>query len=286
MEIRPVSVEPAAFAQYAALFLQCFPGATHLNARYLEWLYAANPAGRVIGCDAWSDDGRLAAHYVCVPCEAVVRGSKRRVMLSLNTATHPDFQGKGLFTRLAEATYQAGAEAGIAGVYGVANANSTPGFLRKLGFSLVRPLDARIGPGRIDRVAPVELEQAAEFHRVWSRDALNWRAANPERRYRLVDVGDGVLGAEASTGKPGLSAWAEIARPHDLAAPSARPALAMHLHLGLRPDRLARKRGLWFDVPQRLRSSPLNMIFRALQQDIESPDPGAILLGQLDFDAF
>lgn len=285
MEIRPVSVERDALDQYEQLFQKCFPGATHLNVRYLHWLYAANPVGLVIGYDAWSGD-RLAAHYACIPGEAMIAGRKRRVMLSLNTATHPDFQGKGLFTRLADATYQAGAESGVQAVYGVANANSTPGFVRKLGFALVKSLDARIGPGRIDHVAPAQLQEHAEFHRVWSSADLSWRIANPERPYRLVNVGGGILGAQAPTGKIGLHAWAEVALPKDMGAPSHGPTLAMHLHLGLRPQRWAAKRGLWFDVPQRLRSSPLNMIFRPLAEGLGQPSPDAILLGQLDFDAF
>ncbi|MEH6418234.1 GNAT family N-acetyltransferase [Pseudomonas sp. CGJS7] len=281
MEIRPVSSDAKALAGYEQLFRACFPGATHLNAQYLEWLYARNPAGAVIGCDAWEGD-RLAAHYVCVPVQAFVDGRSVRVMLSLNTATHPDFQGKGLFTRLADATYQAGADAGVAAVYGVANANSTPGFLRKLGFTLVRPLDARIGFGRIER-APAT--PATGFRRDWSQATLAWRIANPQRGYRLVRAGNGMLGAEAVTDKPGLRAWDELAAVEGMPEPAASPAWAMHLHLGLRPGGDRRESG-WFDIPQRFRPSPLNMIFRPLASGVAVPAADSVRLGQLDFDAF
>lgn len=285
MEIRAVSTSVAALASYEQLFRRCFPGASHLNATYLDWLYARNPAGQVIGCDAWEGD-TLAAHYVCVPVQAMVGGRALRIMLSLNTATHPDFQGKGLFTRLADATYQAGAAAGVGAVYGVANANSTPGFIRKLGFTLVRPLDARIGVGFIDDDDARAARERAEFRRDWSREALAWRVANPQRPYALVRAGEGAVGAEASTGKPGLRAWDEVPLPSGMSAPTTSASWAMRLHLGLRPRGGERKNARWFDIPQRFRSSPLNMIFRPLAEGVTTPAADSVQLGQLDFDAF
>ncbi|MGO4222703.1 GNAT family N-acetyltransferase [Lysobacter sp. TAF61] len=284
MEIRPVSTDPKAMAAYEQLFRTCFPNAPHLNATYLRWLYADNPAGEVIGCDAWEGDV-LAAHYVCVPVGAVVDGKPMRVMLSLNTATHPDFQGKGLFTRLAEATYELGERLGIAAAYGVANANSTPGFLRKLGFTLVRPLDARVGIGRIEGSDPLATRREASFYRDWSPASLSWRVSNPARPYRLVDAGSGVLGAQATTGHTRLWAWDEL--PMQAAGQQALSAgyFGARLHLGLRPrHRYPAMR--WFEIPQQFRPSPLNLIFRPLRPEAGVPDADAVVLGQLDFDAF
>lgn len=280
MEIRPVTTDPSALLRYEGLFRQCFPAASHLNARYLNWLYALNPAGQVIGCDAWLG-GTLAAHYVGVPVDAAVNGSKVKVLLSLNTATHPDFQGKGLFTRLAEGTYERAAGFGMSAVYGVANANSTPGFTRKLGFTLVRPLEAKVGFGHVGG-SDVDV---AGFRREWSAPALAWRIANPERPYTLVRVDDVTVGAEARTGRVGVRAWDEVLLPTGADAPRVGPSLALRLHLGLRPDS-HRGRGVWFEIPQRFRPSPLNFIFRPLATGIALPAADFIRLGQLDFDAF
>lgn len=285
MEIRAVDIGGDALSAYERLFRRCFPGASRLNVDYLEWLYARNPAGSVIGCDAWEGD-LLAAHYVCVPVDAVVSGRPLRVMLSLNTATHPDFQGRGLFTRLANATYEAGAAAGVGAVYGVANANSTPGFIRKLGFTLVKPLDARVGFGRIDQIDASAAREHAEFRRDWSQQALMWRIANPARPYRLVGAGGQTVGAEAVTGKPGLRAWDELPLPTGMMPVNVTPTPAIRLHLGLRPRGHDRKGVAWFDIPARFRPSPLNMIFRPLAQGVPVPAAETVLLGQLDFDAF
>lgn len=280
MEIRKVEAGSDFLQAYARLFATCFPSASHLSVRYLEWLYAGNPCGGAIGYDAW-DGPHLAAHYVCIPVAARAHGKSIRVMLSLNTATHPDYQGRGLFTKLAEATYQEGAVRGISAVYGVANANSTPGFLRKLEFSLVKPLDALIGVGRLGTGDTCE----AEFHREWDAAALHWRLGNPERPYRLVRLGETEIAAEAKTGTLGVRAWDEISPPQGMPLPVARPSARLRLHLGLRPAGSTRQ-SMWTPVPQRLRASPLNLIFRPLKSGVAIPSPDAVRLGQLDFDAF
>lgn len=287
LDFRPAGTAPALLEAYEALFAACFPDAGHLRSAYLAWLYRENPAGGVVGVDAW-DGARLAAHYACVPALARVHGGDCRVLLSLNTATHPAYQGRGLFTRLAEATYDAGARDGHALVYGVANANSTPGFLRKLGFSSAGPLDARVGVGRIDGEAAAHEHEPA-FARQWPVADLAWRRANPVRRWKSSRLRDGSLVAWTPTGTAGIAAWSELGtdgpRADDPVA-GAGAAPWFRLHLGLRPAGAPRGRGVWTDVPARFRSSPLNLIFRSLRAGTPVPDAGHIRFNAIDFDAF
>ncbi|WP_312318570.1 GNAT family N-acetyltransferase [Stenotrophomonas sp.] len=284
MDIRPSGTTPELLRHYQSIFAKCFPQATHLDVNYLEWLYARNPAGPVIGLDAW-DGERLAAHYACIPAAAIVGGVACKVMLSLNTATDPDYQGRGLFTKLADGTYAAGAAQGMAGIYGVANANSTPGFVRKLGFTLLRPLDAKIGVGELLPEADAATLSEVQFRRDWDRQSLEWRCANPQRRYRVARSGNGRTIALAPTGKPLLSAFGAL--PTMIEGAEYGPAgFGMRLHLGLVPPALGPLKGTWFELPARLRSSPLNLIYRALDERITAPSPDAVLFSVLDFDAF
>ncbi|VUM10142.1 GNAT family N-acetyltransferase [Stenotrophomonas maltophilia] len=284
MDIRPAGTAPELLRHYQAIFAKCFPQATHLDRVYLEWLYAHNPAGPVIGLDAW-DGERLAAHYACIPVQAVVDGKVCRVMLSLNTATDPDYQGRGLFTKLADGTYADGAAQGMAGIYGVANANSTPGFLRKLGFDLVGPLDAKIGVGSLLPEAPANKQDDVQFRREWDQRSLQWRCANPKRGYRLARSSTGRLSASASTGKFMLSAFAELPTPIDGVQTASAP-LGLRLHLGLVPRSMGALKGAWRELPARFRSSPLNLIYRALDERVKAPASGSVLFSVLDFDAF
>lgn len=279
MRFAPVQLDPATMARYGDLFAACFPGTSKFTPAYLHWLYVANPDGAAVGFDAW-DGERLAAHYVCVPARAWVEGAQVPVLLSLNTATHPDYQGKGLFTKLASMTYDAGAAHGFDGVYGVANANSTPGFVRKLGFQLVRPLEARIGLGRL-RHASAPPAASLSFQRHWSEPALAWRCANP---HNTVWRRDHQFHAAAIGHR--LPAYAELDAAAQPPAQPGRPALSpLRLFIGLAPDAGA---SYWnyASIPMRLRPSPLNLIWRSFTPRVAALDPARIQFTFLDFDAY
>lgn len=287
MEFAPIQHDAATLAQYGALFATCFPTTDKFTAAYLTWLYVDNPDGRAVGFDAW-DGKRLAAHYVCVPARAWVEGKEVSVLLSLNTATHPDYQGKGLFTKLAAMTYEAGAAGGYDGVYGVANGNSTPGFVRKLGFQLVRPLEARIGLGGLQH-GPSTPSPALSFERSWSAAALRWRCANPDNPVSARVAGDKVAFYAPAAGNK-LPAYAELPRAALDAGLGALPVAAaplspLRLFIGLAPD-AASSYWNYVSIPRRLRPSPLNLIYRSFSPRVAALDPARIAFSFLDFDAY
>jgi GNAT superfamily N-acetyltransferase len=283
MDFRPINATPAKLAQYCDLFNTCFPGNDKFTPAYVDWLYRANPDGEAVGFDAWEGE-RLAAHYVCVPARARVHGIDARVLLSLNTATHPDFQGKGLFTQLAALTYDAGAEQQFDGCYGVANANSTPGFLRKLGFQLVRPLEARVGMGRL-HTAPQTGEQLS-FERVWDQHSLAWRCANPHNRVHHRRAGTQWQFHAAALGGGRVPVYAELPASGLALTPQEGPAPgALRLFIGLAPDE-ASSYWNYLSIPQRLRPSPLNLIWRSFMPGASALDGSAIRFSFLDFDAY
>lgn len=285
MEFRRVEVNVESLNTYGSLFAECFPGATHLDSRYLAWLYRDNPVGRVVGFDAWEGD-ELAAHYVCIPVDLQVHRRPVRGLLSLNTATRPAFQGKGLFTKLAELCYAAGAQEGFECIYGVANAHSTPGFLRKLGFSLVGPLEARIGVAWPEFSFGDLSQSTEEFRRIWTKASMAWRVSCPSNLISLTrKEGRGWL-ASASARKFGVRAVAEIP---DYGAEFDEHGGNMFcfgkLFIGLVPREYGRLSG-YIDIPARLRPSPLNLIYRDLSGELAVPAVNHVMLSFLDFDAY
>ncbi len=54
---------------------------------------------------------------------------------SMDTMTHPDYQGQGVFTKLAEACYDIAAARGFEILYGFPNPLSYPGFVKRLGWT-------------------------------------------------------------------------------------------------------------------------------------------------------
>lgn len=280
MDFRPVETTPEALARYEQLLLACFPGSDKFKPAYLSWLYDQNPDGKVVGYDAWEGD-QLAAHYVTVPATAHVAGEDTKVLLSLNTATHPDHRGKGLFPKLADATYKAGAEQGFDACYGVANANSTPGFTKKLGFQLIEPLLAKVGFGGLG-VDWDQVRSKAAFRRIWSKESLQWRCDSPVNPVTARNKGKGM--SLRTKGAKGTAAWTEIGEQFDVQTPGRGPS-PMRLFLGLLPQGVGGL-GTYFDIPQRMRPSPLNLIYRSLSGRVATIEPGSVFLTFADFDAY
>jgi hypothetical protein len=285
MDFVPITCSNDSYQDYRQLFKTCFPTSHKFSTDYLDWLYGQNPEGQVVGYDA-KHGNQLAAHYACIPVRAQIAGKEVRVLLSLNTATHPDYQGKGLFTKLAELTYTAGAQQGFDGVYGVANANSTPGFIRKLKFQMVGSLQACVGIGPLG-VDFSRMEEVAQFRRLWSRETLSWRCANPTGRIVCRQRGSSV-----SFRTPALRnvvyAYAELegltGTIIDIAK-EERSISPVQLFIGMVP-RAARKPSLYANIPNRLRPSPLNLIYRSLSERAPVVNPDTVFFTFLDFDAY
>jgi GNAT superfamily N-acetyltransferase len=283
VDLVPATADAARLGSYAELMKACFPGVTKFDIPYLQWLYQANPDGHVVGFDAFEGDV-LAAHYACIPAMALVEGAPVKVLLSLNTATHPNFQGKGLFTQLAEKTYEAGRAAGFDAAYGVANANSTPDFVRNLGFQLVRPLEARVGIGGLLSHHDAQ-DNSSSFRRLRSAAAMQWRCANPHNAVQ-VRTAHGVTQCFAPARGNAVVAYHEFDADELAAAASgAKRPPVLRLFLGLVPA-TRRISAAYLPIPNRLRPSPLNLIYKPLSGRVATIEKDRVAFSFLDFDAY
>jgi predicted N-acetyltransferase YhbS len=280
MKILPIQLDDEHLELYSALLLNCFSD-TQANRRKfssacLAWLYKENPDGAALGFDAFDED-QLVAHYVCIPSKIIGTNGPLRALLSLNTATLPSHQGRGLFTQLAKATFEAAKQFGYDCIYGIANQNSTPGFVQKLGFSLVAPLQAMLGIGRL---GPLRSNLPLQFQRSWSPATLSWRCANPANPLSTSKQ----LGARvfmAHTEFLGICAYTEI---WDKTVLISSPSVySLKLVLGLFPQGLSAS---YFKVPDFLKPAPLNFIFKSLNPLVVVPNRDAVHFTFLDFDAY
>jgi GNAT superfamily N-acetyltransferase len=282
IEVRDTEPDRRTIEAHRGIFARCFPDAPHFSTEYLRWLYTENPAGTVVGRDAWLGD-QLAATYVTVPARLSLEGRERLGLLSINTATDPNFQGRGLFTLLARSVIERAQERGFACIYGIANANSTPGFVRKLGFNLVEQLRAAVGVGHGYCADFSRAAADARLRREWTGLDIEWRAKNPANPLRSYAAGVDSTEIRAKTSTIGIEV-AAVVPGRWASGPRALPRPL--LFLGAVPS-ATRRRGLYLEVPAALRPSPLNLIYRRLQPD--APDrlgAGESLISFLDFDAF
>lgn len=281
---------------------------------FLQWQYETSPSGEVIAENACDDVG-LLGHYAVVPQRWLWRGRVSPFALSLNTAVSERARGQGLFTRLAEATYASAADRGVLAIVGVANANSTPGFIGRLGFDLVGPLDVSIVPWRpsrqarsIDRIEasalrtdPIVAGQLGEgqplaesaTRRCWDAAELEWRLRDPRQQF-AVFRGPSWLAVTCRTKHKGVpvAVITKVLLDHHEAdhvelGPIAAAACRHHrapvaLHAGRNPG--LRGRGL--PLPDRLRPSPLNLIVKSLTAGEPSSAFVPEVFEFLEFDAY
>lgn len=104
-----------------------------LDEDFWRWRFLQNPFGESI-IRLMFDDDKLVGHYALIPMPLWLRGSLIRACFSMTTMTHPDFQGRGIFTRLATDTYDSCKKYGVEIIYGFPNQNSYHGFTIKLGW--------------------------------------------------------------------------------------------------------------------------------------------------------
>lgn len=228
-----------------------YPHATKFSREYKRWQYLDNPNGEAVSFNAYHD-GRLIAHYCTIPIKMKIGGEIRKGLLSLDTAVHPDFRCKGLFVRLASITYDLAACMGYNFVIGVANQNSTHGFLSKLGFYQVTSLDVRVGYG--DIFNDVSLEQ--KNHVLYDDDILNWRLRCPSFRY--FSKGNSIVGTLGN--KPVNTMMSSFSFLPKTELPSAN-ILLPNIYVGIGANLNA---GSYFPLPCFIKRSPFNLVFRDL----------------------
>jgi GNAT superfamily N-acetyltransferase len=277
--LRPVTTGDADIAKISALLQAVFPGSKHFTEEALRWQYRDAPDGQVVGFNAWQEDD-LAAHYVAIPIEVVLNGKSEKGLLSLNTATHPAHQGKGLFTKLANATYALGAAQGFGFVIGVANANSTHGFIKKLGFQLIAPLRAMIGIG------PLPLRKGTgdvRYEQRRSQATLAWRLGHPTYRYHQARGGSGEMLLSERTQFGCRFVMHPAMDIPSTEVPSVRKAPWRKLWIGLDPE-MHWRGSLYVNIPMRFRPSPLNLIFKDLSGQNRTLKADQVRFNALDFD--
>ena len=119
--------------------------------RFVEWLYAQNPAGAGMVWYAATNDTEApsAGQVAVVPLRVEVHGQPGVAGLVLNVATHPRWRGRGVFAALLTHAAAENERRGLRYSFALPNPSSTPAFLRHAGFAdagsvplLLAPLDA------------------------------------------------------------------------------------------------------------------------------------------------
>ena len=186
--------------QFCDLYHSCF--SDRIDTNIVEQRYLQNPLGDLCMFVAM-ESGRIVANYSVSPSYLQFGGKKFKCALSLNTMTHPDFVGKGLFVQLAQRLYAELKRHGYSLVYGFPNYISNRTFCTRLGWKDIYEIPTmelvveREVPYNHSNIAPsssfdVPQTTSNRLMVLKTEDYLNWRYKNnPHAGYCLVKTANG-----------------------------------------------------------------------------------------------
>ena len=137
------------------------------------WKHEENPFGQSPGWVA-TVDGHVVGFRTFLRWELVIDGEVVPAVRAVDTATHPDHRGKGVFGALTEHAVAAVRDEGVALVFNTPNDQSRPGYL-KMGWQPLRRLPVRAMPR--SPVAMVRMAAARTPADKWSLPATVGSAA-------------------------------------------------------------------------------------------------------------
>ncbi len=113
---------------------------------YWSWKHERNPFGpsAILVAEA---DGRLVGLRVFLRWRWAAGGRQVDAVRAVDTATHPEWQGRGIFSRLTLALVEQMTQEGVALVFNTPNQKSGPGYL-KMGWSAVGRMAMWVRPMR------------------------------------------------------------------------------------------------------------------------------------------
>lgn len=113
------------------LYKSCFNN--DLDETSFIWRYIKNPIDELLFVVA-KEGEKIIASYSASPCLMISNGNTFKTAMSLNTMTHPNYRGKGLFVHLANTLYQYMSDNDYKMIWGFPNNISNRTFNRKLGW--------------------------------------------------------------------------------------------------------------------------------------------------------
>lgn len=183
---------------YCELSRTCFTA--KVDEIIIKQRYIDNPYTDLLMCIA-EEGNKIVASYSVVPIKVIVDGHQYKAALSLNTMTHPEYEGRGLLTKLASMLYEKMIEMDYSFVYGFPNNLSNGILCAKLGWKDVYEyptLELIISkkntiPLKQEKITndwnSVDITYKNKISVIRSAEYLNWRYNdNPLNIYTLVRI--------------------------------------------------------------------------------------------------
>ena len=187
--------------EFCDLYHLCFND--KINTKIVRQRYLENPLDELQMCVAISN-GSIVANYAVAPSYISIGENRFKSAISLNTMTHPDFIGQGLFVKLAQKLYIKLKEENYRILYGFPNYISNRTFISKLNWRNIYEIPTLelmvSGPIEYKLDEITEKENSKNFNNYHSNkihidknsDYLRWRyEEKPNSRYYFLETING-----------------------------------------------------------------------------------------------
>ena len=248
---------------------------------YFRWLYVNNPQGNFVGVDCYDND-ILIGQVGGIPHEFVYNQKKVKFLISINVCVDPKYQGQWLFSKMLVKFEQIAKDLNFDGIIGIANKAASPFWQRSIKLVKLRALDVFVGYGNIN--SEQIKKENYNFYTLWNKENLEWRMSNPINKTFFYS-NKNVQSIYSKTDFPLIDAYSPMIffdndiKLNIIKKKNYRPIV----YIGLIND--FKKKTFLFDLPEFLKPSPLNFLYKFLKSD-NILDPKKIFFTFLDFDAF
>ncbi|MFH0847383.1 MAG: GNAT family N-acetyltransferase [Chloroflexota bacterium] len=177
--------QPGDETQILSLFKLVFH--REMGYEFWKWRYRDNPSGLAVSMVAF-DGEKLVGHFAVLPMEVQFEGKLFRAIFPVTAMTHPDYAGRGIFTRLITTIYDSCRRNGFLLAYGFFNRNTFYVNVNRAGYregDVIRMdiLEKKLG----DTLPPASLGKEireikifdAQVDRLWGRMKGDFRAVVP-----------------------------------------------------------------------------------------------------------
>lgn len=179
--------------QILDLFEECFKKT--LTEKLWQWAFLENPCGEPIASLCFNENNKLIGHYAVIPL--VLRNEKNAISVSLSMTTMVSlaYRKYGVFVEQANRVYEEAREQGIKLIIGFPNANSAPGFKKRLGWVInestyITCVDKKQLINNVDFKNRLENQDAFDLD-IHNKKLRQWRLSKPGAVY--IDRGEVIL---------------------------------------------------------------------------------------------
>jgi len=152
IEFSTRSFNPGDAAHLVDFLNFCYPGGWG-NSEQWEWRYLQDPSFKSSNIFIIESGGQIVGHRSSHPRQLIIRGKKVPIAFLGGTATHPDYRGLGLYSRLHQATLKAAKLKGAClAVTGNSQGSITYNHNKKTGFIEVKHSPTYIKPINHEKV--------------------------------------------------------------------------------------------------------------------------------------